>query len=74
MQQVDDNEITVLHVNIRSLIKKLYKLKELLNAMKMIPDVIAVSEAWLEPNKLDKICLRGYSFIHSPFKSNIKKN
>ena len=74
MQQVDDNEITVLHVNIKSLIKKLDKLKESFNAMKMIPDVIAISETSLEPNKLDKICLHNYSFIRSPFKNNIKKN
>ena len=74
MQQVDNNEFTVLHVNIRSLIKNLDKLKELINAMKMTPDIIAISETWLKPSKLDKICLDGYSFIHSPFKNNIKKN
>ena len=73
MQQVDNNEFTVLHVNIRSLIKNLDKLKELINAMKMTPDIIAISETWLEPSKLDKICLDGYSFIHSPFNNNIKK-
>ena len=38
MQQVDDNEITVLHVNISSLIKNLDK--ELTNAVKMTPDLL----------------------------------
>ena len=74
MQQVDDNEITVLHVNITSWIKNLDKLKELLNAMKITPDLIAISETWLEPSKLDKVSLHDYSFIHSPCKNNIKKN
>ena len=26
------------------------------------------------PSKLDKICFHGYSFIHSPFKNNMKQN
>ena len=71
MQQDDDNEIAVLHVNIRSLIKNLDKLKELINAIEMTSDIIAISETWLEPSKLDKICLHGYSFIHSPFENNV---
>ena len=60
MQQVDNNEFAVLHVNIRSLIKNLDKLKELINAMKMTPDIIAISETWLEPSIPDKICLDSY--------------
>ena len=71
MQLADDNEITVLHVSIRSWIKNLDKLKELLNAMKITPDIIAISETWLEPSKLDKVSLHDYSFIHSPCKNNI---
>ena len=62
------NEITVLHVNIRSLIKNLPKVEGLINDMRMAPDIIAMSETWLDPTKLDKISISGYMLMHACFK------
>ena len=36
--------------------------------MRMAPDIIAISETWLDPTKLNKIRISGYTFMHSCFK------
>ena len=48
--------------------KNLPKVEGLINDMKMAPDIIAISETWLDPTKLDKINISGYTFMHSCFK------
>ena len=60
----NDKEITMLHVNIVSLITNFDKLKELLLVMKNMPDVICLSETRLKEKhtKSHIPCLEGYEF------------
>ena len=54
------NSILVIHINIQSLTKKVYKLEELLHKMQVQPDFIAVTETWLKPSRtgiLNLFCL-----------------
>ena len=43
--------LLVLHTNIRSLVKSVSKLEELLPDMNYKPDLIAVTETWIEPSQ-----------------------
>ena len=54
--------VTVLHTNMRSLVKNFYKLEELIVEPKKIPDIIAITETWLGNSKLNKVSLQGYQF------------
>ena len=59
--------LLVLHTNIRSLVKNVGKLEELLSDMdyNYKPDLIAVTETWIEPSRLPKVQLTGYTFTHA---------
>ena len=46
----------------------MHKVEGLINDMRMAPDIISISETWLDPTKLDKISISGYTFMHSCFK------
>ena len=54
-----------MHVNIRSLAKNFYKLEKLLHEMQVQPDIIAVTETWLEPSRTKTVTLPGYNFFHT---------
>ena len=55
--------LSVLHVNIRSLIKNMSKLEELILGMSVNPDLIAISETWLTNSKAVNVNLPGYNFF-----------
>ena len=44
--------LVVLHANIKSLVKDAIKLEKLLSDMHYKPDLIAVTETWIEPSRL----------------------
>ena len=56
--------ISVIHLNIRSLVKNLFKLEELLNELPITPEIIAVTETWLDSNRVNCIQLTDYNFLH----------
>ena len=60
----NEKELTILHVNIVSLITNFDKLKELLDATKNMPDLICISETRLKKKhkKSDIPQLQGYEF------------
>ena len=43
----------MLHVNIKSLMKNMSKLEELILGMSISPDLIAISETWLTNSKTE---------------------
>ena len=51
------SRLTVWHANMRSLVKNFYKLKELIVKLKKTPDIIAITEVWLDNSKLNKVSL-----------------
>lgn len=57
--------LSVLHINIRSLIKNMAKLEEMLLESSVDPDIIAISETWLTNSKTTNIHLPGYNFFFS---------
>ena len=59
------NFISVIHANIRSLAKNFYQLEELLHEMQVQPDIIVVTETWLEPSRTKRVTLPGYNFFHT---------
>jgi len=59
--QTNNNSFTILHANIRSLRKNIGKLEELISQMPINPDIIAVSETWLNTLRLAHKQLPGYS-------------
>ena len=54
----------MLHTNVRTLVKNVSKLEELLSDMHYKPDLIAVTETWIKPSRLPKVQIRGYAFMH----------
>ena len=59
----NSNDFVFLHVNVRSLLKNFEKLEELLQQLKKLPDVIAISETKLN-DSLPNLSLPGYNFVH----------
>ena len=55
---------SVIHENIRSLVKNLFKLEELLNELPITAEIITVTETWLDLNKVNCIQLTDYNFLH----------
>ena len=56
--------ISIIHVNICSLVKNLFKLEELLNELPITPEIIAITETWLDSNRVNCIQLTDYNFLH----------
>ena len=63
----DDNDFSVIHVNIVSLIRNFHKLEPLFCAMEKFPDVIAISETRLKDFHMDTDIpsIEGYEFIRN---------
>ena len=59
----DDNSISLLHINIRSLHKNIDKLKILLNSINYKFSFIALSETWLKSVPHSYYFLPGYELI-----------
>ena len=60
----NNNSLTFLHLNMRSLAKKLDSLDALVNSFSHVPDVIALSETWLKEKNSKHYCLDGYTAYH----------
>ena len=58
------SRLTVLHANMRSLVKNFYKLEELIVELKKTLDIIAITETWLDNTKLNKVSLQGYQLLN----------
>lgn len=59
-----NNYISVIHINIRSLQKNFDILKSFLNCLPKPPEVIAVTETWLQQNTKHLYFLEGYESFH----------
>lgn len=57
------SHLSVLHINVQSIANKIDELHIFLSKNHF--DVLCVSEHWLEQNKLDMVCIRGYHLISS---------
>ena len=58
-----DDDILILHINIKSLTKHIDKIFEFLSSFLHLPDIIAITESKLHKNnKLDLIQIPGYKF------------
>ena len=56
--------ISIFHFNIQSLEANLVHLEALLANFKQTPDIIALSETWLNENNADSFILEGYNSFH----------
>ena len=64
------NNLILLHVNTRSFSKNIDKLEELLIDVKVMPDLIAISETKLKTGVLIMFTLSGYDFVHVDFNTH----
>lgn len=53
--------LTIIHINCRSVIYKIPEISDIIN--KTHPDIIALTETWLEENLLDTIHIPEYKFV-----------
>ena len=60
----DNKMLSIFHFNIRSLETNLTNLEALVANFKQTPDIIAVTETWLNENNVDSIVLEGYNSFH----------
>ena len=57
------NNISILHLNIRSICNKFYSFKELLNSLNETFSVISLTETWLNDNNAENFKLNNYNFV-----------
>lgn len=62
----NDNDFSLLSLNIRSLNRNFSKLEVLVSEIGFMPDVILVSETWITESSVFIHKLEGYSFINKP--------
>ena len=68
---VGDQNLCILHFNVRSIQKNVDKLANLLTQLKALPDVLAMTETKLKPDQAHiNINLESYTFIHSDSKKH----
>ena len=65
-----NNSLIIIHVNVRSLNKNFDKLYELITEMKIKPDVIGLTETWINKTRPFTNSLPGYNFIHNNSKQS----
>ena len=58
------NILSIFHFNIRSLETNLVQLEALIANFNQVPDIIAISETWLDENNADDFTLEGYNSYH----------
>ena len=64
------NQLSVLHSNIRSIAKNKNILKECLHRLNCCPDILAVSETKLNKNNVNLVSIENYSIVYSNSSSN----
>ena len=62
-QNIACHNLSALHVNIRSLIKNMSKLEDMLTDLSLSLDLIAISDTWLTDSKTVNVNLPGYNFF-----------
>ena len=60
----------ILHVNIKSLLRNLHRLEDLLLLIKYPPDVLCITETKIKNNPLRNITIPGYDFFHADSPTN----
>ena len=71
---VGDQNLYLMHFNVRSIQKNVDKLVNLLTQLKALPDVLAMTETKLKPDQAHtNINLESYTFIHSNSEKNTLK-
>ena len=60
------NGLSVLSLNIRSLNKNIDRLEIILNEADFTPDVVCITETWINDKKPFLYSLKGYSFVNQP--------
>ena len=66
LKSKNNNALSILVLNIRSLNKNFPKLQILVNKLKVKPSVIIVSETWITENKPFLFTLKNYIFLNKP--------
>ena len=61
-----NNNLSFLNINIRSLNKNLDKLELLLDELKFDPDIIGVTETWINETRPLLFSLDNYNFVNEP--------
>ena len=62
--QPSDADITILHLNTRSLLRKMDSLSDLIEQMGNKIDILCICESWLTPNTEKLAVLNGYSIFN----------
>ena len=66
VQSKDNDELLLIHINARSLVKNIDKIREFLYTLEILPDVICISESKLSTFvDLSLIQLENYSIVHN---------
>ena len=60
-----DHGLSIIHFNCRSLPQNFDKVKETLNELKTVFDVIALTETWLNTSNMNDYTIEGYESYHS---------
>ena len=61
----ENNVLSIVHLNIRSVGKNGDEMKSLFATLTLQPDIIAISESFLDSNSVDNTYLSGYQGFHS---------
>lgn len=61
---MDNNYLNVIHINIRSLQKNFDGLKSFLSCLPKPPDIIALTETWLQEHTKHLYSMEGYDSFH----------
>ena len=61
---LENNFISIIHINIRSLQKNFDLLKSMLSCLPKLPDVIVISETWLRNSSKHLYYMDGYTAFH----------
>ena len=62
--------LSILHLNVRSIVKNKHNLEELLNELSYCPDVLPISETKLSNDKVSVATIKNYNVVFSNSSSN----
>ena len=60
----NDDALNIIHFNIRSLEHNLVHLEALLSTLSKVPDIIALTETWLNEDNMNLYSIEGYTAFH----------
>ena len=60
----DSNKLNIMHINSRSLPKNIDNITAFLNSLAAAPDILAVTETWLNNNNKHLFHISGYNSYH----------